>query len=62
VGLGFLLKAVLGNNPMNAVLLGGCSMVAAGLCVGLVSKDVESAGEAERRTEADIRVTEVLGG
>jgi len=33
---------------MNAVLLGGCSMVAAGLCVGCVSKQVDdgSTGEA----------------
>jgi maltose/moltooligosaccharide transporter len=42
VGLGTLMKSVLGDNPMNAVLLGGCSMVAAGLCVGLVSKDVDN--------------------
>jgi hypothetical protein len=35
---------------MNAVLLGGCSMVAAGLCVGFVSKDLDnvSAGEASK--------------
>ena len=47
LGLGTLMKSVLGDNPMNAVLLGGCSMVAAGLCVGFVSKDVDtvSAGE-----------------
>ena len=42
LGLGTLMKFVLGDNPMNAVLLGGCSMVAAGLCVGLVSKDVDN--------------------
>jgi maltose/moltooligosaccharide transporter len=47
LGLGFVLKAWLGNNPMNAVLLGGCSMILAAICVGLVSKDVESEGEAE---------------
>jgi maltose/moltooligosaccharide transporter len=41
LGLGTLMKSVLGDNPMNAVLLGGCSMVAAGLCVGLVSKEVD---------------------
>jgi maltose/moltooligosaccharide transporter len=48
LGLGALMKSLLGDNPMNAVLLGGCSMVAAGLCVGFVSKDVDnvSAGEA----------------
>ncbi len=47
LGLGTLMKSVLGDNPMNAVLLGGCSMVVAALCVGLVSKDVDnfSAGE-----------------
>jgi maltose/moltooligosaccharide transporter len=44
LGLGTLMKSVLGDNPMNAVLLGGCSMLLAGLCVGLVSKDVEQAG------------------
>ena len=41
LGLGSLMKSVLGGNPMNAVLLGGCSMIVAGLCVGLVSKDVD---------------------
>jgi maltose/moltooligosaccharide transporter len=46
LGLGLLMKQVLGDNPMNAVLLGGCSMVLAGLCVGLVSKDVDPIGEA----------------
>ena len=49
LGLGTLMKSVLGDNPMNAVLLGGCSMVAAGLCVGLVSKEVDSAGAGEPR-------------
>ena len=42
LGLGTLMKSVLGDNPMNAVLLGGCSMVAAGLCVGFVSKNVDA--------------------
>ena len=42
LGLGTLMKSVLGDNPMNAVLLGGCSMVVAGLCVGFVSKDVDT--------------------
>jgi maltose/moltooligosaccharide transporter len=42
LGLGTLMKCVLGDNPMNAVLLGGCSMIAAGLCVGFVSKDVDN--------------------
>lgn len=41
LGLGVLMKHVLGDNPMNAVLLGGGSMVLAGLCVGLVSKEVD---------------------
>jgi maltose/moltooligosaccharide transporter len=45
VGLGALMRHVLGDNPMNAVLLGGVSMLLAGLCVGLVSKDVEQAPE-----------------
>jgi hypothetical protein len=42
------MKSLLSDNPMNAVLLGGCSMVAAGLCVGFVSKEVDagSTGEA----------------
>ncbi len=44
LGLGALMKSALGNNPMNAVLLGGCSMVLAGLCVGFVSKEVENTG------------------
>jgi maltose/moltooligosaccharide transporter len=44
LGLGTLMKSVLGDNPMNAVSLGGCSMVAAGLCVGFVSKDVDNTG------------------
>jgi len=45
VGLGSLLKVALGGNPMNAVLLGGASMITAGLCVGLVSKEVDATGE-----------------
>ena len=44
LGLGLLMKAVLGGNPMNAVLLGGCSMALAGLCVGFVSKKVDEVG------------------
>lgn len=47
LGLGLLMKHLLGNNPMNAVLLGGCSMIFAGLCVGLVSRDVDSPGETQ---------------
>jgi maltose/moltooligosaccharide transporter len=45
LGLGLLMKKVLGDNPMNAVLLGGCSMILAGLCVGFVSKEVDSFSE-----------------
>jgi maltose/moltooligosaccharide transporter len=43
-GLGVLMSHALGENPMNAVLLGGCSMVVAGLCVGFVSKGVDDFG------------------
>jgi maltose/moltooligosaccharide transporter len=43
-GLGLLMTHVLGENPMNAVLLGGCSMILAGFCVGLVSKNVDDFG------------------
>jgi maltose/moltooligosaccharide transporter len=43
-GLGLLMKHLLGDNPMNAVLLGGCSMVLAGLCVAFVSKEVDAGG------------------
>jgi len=42
LGLGLLMNSLLGNNPMNAVMLGGGSMMAAGLCVGFVSKDVDA--------------------
>jgi maltose/moltooligosaccharide transporter len=42
-GLGPLMKSVLGGNPMNAVLLGGCSMILAGACVTFVSKEVDAA-------------------
>jgi maltose/moltooligosaccharide transporter len=43
LGLGLLMKHLLGDNPMNAVVLGGGSMVLAGLCVGFVSKAVDQA-------------------
>ena len=43
-GLGLLMKKLLGDNPMNAILLGGCSMLVAGLAVGLGSKEVEPEG------------------
>ena len=42
LGLGALMKSALGNNPMNAVLLGGCSMLVAAVCVSLVPKDVDT--------------------
>lgn len=42
LGLGALMKSLLGSNPMNAILLGGCSMIVAGLCVGLVPRDVDT--------------------
>ena len=51
LGLGSLMKSVLKDNPMNAVLLGGCSMILAALCVGLVPKEVDASGETET-TEA----------
>lgn len=44
LGLGIMMTYLLGENPMNAVLLGGCSMIVAGLCVGLVSKKVDDFG------------------
>jgi maltose/moltooligosaccharide transporter len=47
LGLGLLMKAVLGGKPMNAVLLGGASMVLAGLCIAFVSKQVDEVGEGE---------------
>lgn len=47
LGLGTLMKSVLGNNPMNAVLLGGCSMIVAAGCVSLVPKDVDRFAEPE---------------
>jgi maltose/moltooligosaccharide transporter len=47
LGLGWLMEHMLGNNPMNAVLLGGCSMAIAGLCVNLISKDVDNFSDRE---------------
>jgi maltose/moltooligosaccharide transporter len=41
-GLGSLMKHVLGDNPMNAVLLGGCSMIVAAATVRLVSAEVDA--------------------
>jgi maltose/moltooligosaccharide transporter len=59
LGLGTLMKAVLGNNPMNAVLLGGCSMVAAALCVGLIPKNVDSIREAAMSLDSkDLPITQ----
>jgi maltose/moltooligosaccharide transporter len=45
LGLGLLMKHLLGDNPMNAVVLGGVSMIVAALCVGFVSKSVDEFGE-----------------
>ena len=53
LGLGSLMKSLLGDNPMNAVLLGGCSMIIAGLCVTLVSKEVDAAGVRTVRDNSD---------
>ena len=47
LGLGLVMKHLLGDNPINAVLLGGCSMILAGLCVGFVSKQVDEMGPIE---------------
>ena len=44
------MKRGLGDNPMNALLLGGCSMVLAGACVSLVSKDVDAASASASAT------------
>ena len=41
--LGAVVKHLLNDNPMHAVLLGGLSMIVAGLCVGWISKDVDQA-------------------
>jgi len=51
LGLGTLMRLVLGDNPMNAVLLGGCSMIIAALCVGLVPKAVDVSHESETASE-----------
>jgi maltose/moltooligosaccharide transporter len=47
LGLGSLMKSVLHDNPMNAVLLGGGSMIIAALCVSLVPEEVDASGESE---------------
>ena len=52
LGLGSLMKSVLRDNPMNAVLLGGSSMIVAGLCVGLVSKDVDTVSATQPQAHA----------
>lgn len=46
LGLGVLMKHLLGDDPMKAVFLGGSSMILAALCVGLVSKEVDQFSEA----------------
>jgi maltose/moltooligosaccharide transporter len=45
LGLGLLMKHLLGDNPMNAVVLGGASMIVAAVCVSFVSKSVDQFGE-----------------
>lgn len=45
VGLGPLVKHLLGDNPMNAVLLGGGAMLVAALCIGGVSREVDATPE-----------------
>jgi maltose/moltooligosaccharide transporter len=52
LGLGSLMKSVLGDNPMNAVLLGGSSMIVAGLCVGLVSREVDTVSATQPQAHA----------
>ena len=42
LGLGAVTKRLLGGNAMNAVLLGGGSMLVAAICVSFVSKDVDA--------------------
>ncbi len=42
LGLGALMRSALGDDPMKALLLGGCSMVVAGLSVGLVPAEVDA--------------------
>ena len=59
LGLGALMKAFLGDNPMNAVLLGGCSMIAAAVCVSFVSKDVDTVADAETKGATPADVAEV---
>ncbi len=50
VGLGSFMKFALNGDPMNAVLLGGISMIAAALCVSLVPREVDTAdGQGEVR-------------
>jgi maltose/moltooligosaccharide transporter len=44
-GLGTLMSTVLGGNPMNAVVMGGVSMIIAGLSVGLVTSSVDDFGK-----------------
>jgi len=50
-GLGLMMKHVLGNNPMNAILLGGTSLLVAGVATTLV-KAPESPGGVEAAAAA----------
>src|SRR5947207_4675903 len=58
LGLGTVMKSLLGGNPMNAVLLGGCSMILAGLCVGFVEKEVDNFGETDKSSSIPQRPSE----
>jgi maltose/moltooligosaccharide transporter len=60
LGLGLLMRRVLGGNPMNAVLVGGLSMVFAGLCVGFVSKNVDAAADVDSLTVPELNPAPVL--
>jgi maltose/moltooligosaccharide transporter len=42
VALGSMVKHLLGDDPMNAVLVGGVSMLLAAGCLGLVSREVDA--------------------
>jgi maltose/moltooligosaccharide transporter len=50
LGLGVLMKHLLGGNPMHAVVVGGASMILAALCVGFVSKSVDEFTDGQEET------------
>lgn len=49
VALGPAVEHLLGDNPMNAVLAGGVSMLLAAACIGLVSREVDAVTHAAAR-------------